>query len=116
LYEGQTSDTGALISAYAKFDPKLTTVNVRVGVSFISVDQARKNLENEIPDGVTLEETARKTRQEWSEKLDRIKIREASEEQKEIFYTAFFHTLQVRLTILLFKKEIRSDICASVSV
>jgi putative alpha-1,2-mannosidase len=70
-------------------------VNVRVGVSFISVDQARKNLDAEVPDGTTLEETAQKTRTEWAEKLDRVQISGATTEEKQIFYTAFFHTLQV---------------------
>ncbi|KAI9566681.1 glycoside hydrolase family 92 protein [Boletus coccyginus] len=90
----QTSGTGAVLSAYASFKPTLAQVNVRVAVSFISIDQARLNLEKEIPDGYTLEDTARNTRIAWAEKLDRITLVGATKEQKEIFYTGFFHTLQ----------------------
>jgi putative alpha-1,2-mannosidase len=87
---------GAALSAYMRFAPGVKTVDVRIGVSFISTDQARRNLDKEIPDGTTLEETAEKTRDAWKEKLDRVVIEGASQEQKEIFYTAFYHTLQVR--------------------
>ncbi|KAJ7733323.1 glycoside hydrolase family 92 protein [Mycena metata] len=91
---GAITGNGALLSAYARFGAETTTVNVRIGVSFISVDQARRNLDAEIADGVALEETARQTRAAWAEKLDRITLEGASEADKEVFYTAFFHTLQ----------------------
>lgn len=70
-------------------------MNVRVGVSFISVDQARRNLDREVADGVGLEETARGTRAAWAEKLDRVQVQGADEADREVFYTAFFHSLQV---------------------
>ncbi|KAJ7499911.1 glycoside hydrolase family 92 protein [Mycena latifolia] len=91
---GAEAAEGSLLSGYARFVEGARVVNVRVGVSFISVEQARRNLESEIPDGVQLEETARKTRTAWAEKLDRIALEGATEEDKEVFYTAFFHSLQ----------------------
>ena len=97
LHDGEQYGSGAMLSGYANFDKKTKVVNVRVGVSFISVEQARKNLEKEIPDGITLEQTAKKTREEWSEKLGRVQIRGASEEDLQIFYTGFFHALQVKM-------------------
>lgn len=92
--DGEREGRGSMLSGYVKFDSKAKTVNVRVGVSFISVDQARKNLDAEIPDGTSLEETAKKTRAEWAEKLDRIQILGATNAEKQVFYTGFFHTLQ----------------------
>ncbi|KAK7001649.1 glycoside hydrolase family 92 protein [Favolaschia claudopus] len=91
---GEKTGKGSLLSAYARFPVGTGKVNVRVGVSFISVDQARRNLDAEIANGVALEETARRTRTAWAEKLDRIQLEGASEADKEVFYTAFFHTLQ----------------------
>jgi putative alpha-1,2-mannosidase len=100
--ENQTSGEGAMLSGYAAFAPERSQLDVRVAVSFISIDQARENLEKEIPDGQSLEQTARKTRAAWAEKLDRIKLVGATKDQKEIFYTGFFHTLQVgRPTIVI---------------
>jgi putative alpha-1,2-mannosidase len=83
------------LGGYVIFRPETRIVNVRIGVSFISVEQARLNLENEIPDGTRLEQTAKKTRTEWAEKLDRVRVEGGSQEQLETFYTAIFHTLQV---------------------
>jgi putative alpha-1,2-mannosidase len=83
-----------LLSGYVTFSPEVSEVSVRIGVSFISVEQARMNLELEIPDGTVLEDTAMTTRKEWAEKLDRIKIEGASKGQRQTFYTGFFHTLQ----------------------
>ncbi|KAF9235374.1 glycoside hydrolase family 92 protein [Melanogaster broomeanus] len=90
----RTRGDGSMLSGYAAFAPECSQINVRVGVSFISVGQARRNLEKEIPDGQSLEETARQTRAAWAEKLERIEVAGATEDQKETFYTAFFHTLQ----------------------
>ncbi|KAJ7174646.1 glycoside hydrolase family 92 protein [Mycena filopes] len=92
---GARAGEGALLSAYARFGSAgVRRVNVRVGVSFISVEQARRNLDAEIADGVALEETARRTRSAWAEKLDRVTLEGASDADKEVFYTGFFHTLQ----------------------
>jgi hypothetical protein len=94
LFDGQTSGNGTLLSGYATFSPEVMEVSVRIGVSFISVEQARKNLDIEIPDGNMLEDTAASTRSAWAEKLELIKIKGASKDQLQTFYTAFFHTLQ----------------------
>lgn len=96
LSQNNTSGEDKLLSGYVTFSDHTKVINVRVGVSFISVEQARKNLDTEIPDGTTLEHTAYKTRKEWAEKLDRVKIEGASEEDAGTFYSAVFHTLQVR--------------------
>ena len=95
--DGVKEGKGSILSGYVKFGSKTKVVNVRVGVSFISVDQARKNLDAEIPDGTSLEEIAKKTRTEWAEKLDRIQISGATTAEKQTFYTGFFHTLQVSI-------------------
>lgn len=94
LHVGETSSNGTMLSGYVAFTPDTHVVNVRVGVSFISVDQARKNLDTEIPDTTTLEQTAKKTRTEWAEKLDRISVEGGSEDDLTVLYTAVFHSLQ----------------------
>ncbi|KAM5537813.1 hypothetical protein V8D89_008581 [Ganoderma adspersum] len=94
ISEGAASGEGALLSGFVRFAEGTESVEVRVGVSFISVEQARANLEREIPDGTVLEETAYKTREQWAEKLDRVQVEGADEEQAVVFYTGIFHTLQ----------------------
>ena len=85
LYPNATSREGTQLSAYVRFDESVDSVDVRVGVSFISVDQARMNLDSEIPDGTTLEQTARNTREAWAEKLDRISITARRRNRKRCF-------------------------------
>ena len=88
-----------ILMGYAQFANGTKEVEVRVGVSFISVEQAKKNLENEIPDGTLLEQTAFNTRSAWKEKLEMIELEGATDANKTTFYTAFYHTLQVCLII-----------------
>ncbi|KZT13304.1 glycoside hydrolase family 92 protein [Laetiporus sulphureus 93-53] len=92
--EDAESGEGSLLSAYARFADGTTVVDVRVGVSFISEEKARASLEREVPDGTSLEETASRTRGAWVEKLGRVKVEGASDDQRAVFYTGIFHTLQ----------------------
>jgi putative alpha-1,2-mannosidase len=88
-----------MLSGYVTFaSTSGLTVTARISVSLISVDQARRNLDLEIPDGTILEQTARETRALWAANLHMIQTEGAKDEDLEVFYTAFFHTLQVRYT------------------
>ena len=68
-------------------------VKVRIGTSFISLAQARINMEKELP-GWDFDQLVRSTRAVWQENLGRIKVEGVSEDKKAIFYTALFHTMQ----------------------
>ncbi|THH04809.1 hypothetical protein EW145_g5249 [Phellinidium pouzarii] len=94
LAEYSSDGTGEMLSGYVRFAHGTREVDVRVGVSFISVDQARRNLNSEIPDGRAFEVTAHETRKAWKEKLEMIQIEGATKENLTTFYTAFYHTLQ----------------------
>lgn len=78
--------------AFATFDAVAGAVEVRVGTSFISVEQARENLRREIP-GWDFETLRRTLHDAWQEKLDRIAVEGLSGEQRHIFYTALYHAL-----------------------
>ena len=105
LSEGAASGEGALLAGFVRFAEGTRQVGVRVGVSFVSVEQARANLDGEIPDGTALEETACRTRAQWAEKLDRVQVEGATAEQAEVFYTGIFHTLQARWVFFFFWGE-----------
>ena len=94
---GLREGDGELLSAYVLFSPsgEETVIDVRVGTSLISESIARSHIEVETPHGSSLEDTARVVREKWIEKLDRIAVEGASEAQKEVFYTAVFHSLTV---------------------
>lgn len=59
---------------------------VRLGTSFISMEQARKNLEREIGDK-GFDELVRQGRDVWNKSVGRIEV-ETTEDNKKIFYTA----------------------------
>lgn len=96
LREGARAATNASeLAAFVRFANGTRRVGVRVGVSFISVQQARANLDAEIPDGTSLEQTAYRTRKAWAEKLDRLRVEGGNVDRRKTFYTAAFHALQV---------------------
>jgi len=68
-------------------------VTVRIGTSLISADQARLNLEREIP-RPDFDEVADAARSEWDRELGRIEVSGGSDAGRRTFYTALYHTLQ----------------------
>ena len=69
------------------------TVTIRVGTSLISSEQARRNLETEIP-RPDLDAVANAARAEWDRELGRIEIAGGTDAERRTFYTALYHTLQ----------------------
>jgi predicted alpha-1,2-mannosidase len=65
---------------------------VRVGLSTVSVEGARKNLHAEIP-GWDFDAVARAARQEWDKTLGTLEIETKDASLKETFYSALYHTL-----------------------
>lgn len=77
--------------AWVGFAKNTRAVEVRVATSFISIEQARQNLQLEIADK-NFETVEKETQQEWEKYLSRLQI-EATKKQKGIFYSAMYHTL-----------------------
>jgi predicted alpha-1,2-mannosidase len=67
-------------------------VEVRVGISFISAEQARRNLKREIPEW-TFDKTKAETRSIWNTALKGIDTVGGTEQQRTIFYTALYRSL-----------------------
>ena len=66
-------------------------LTARVGLSLISVEQARANLIREVGDR-SYRSVLRLARERWASQFDKVRI-EASEEVKTIFNTALYHSL-----------------------
>jgi putative alpha-1,2-mannosidase len=99
LYDGEKYIEDKFVGAYVTFDKSVKRVEVRTGVSYVSVEQARKNLDIDIPDGTTFETTVDNVKSAWLERLGRIKISGVNEtdsdhDPRTIFYTGLFHALQ----------------------
>jgi predicted alpha-1,2-mannosidase len=77
--------------AYAEFKPG-QAVEVRVGTSFLSIEQARENLKREVA-GWDFDVVQSKLRAQWNQKLSRIQICGATDQEKSLIYTAMYHAL-----------------------
>jgi predicted alpha-1,2-mannosidase len=86
--EASAKDCGAILT----FDTaKNSAVRVRVGISYVSVENARANLAAEIPDW-NFAAVRQKTDAAWNTELNRIQVEGGDAQRKTIFYTALYHT------------------------
>lgn len=99
MVDGQRDRHGNFSGAYVKFSKNTPRVEVRTGVSYVSVDQARKNLDLEIPNNKTFESTVEKLKSAWLDRIGRVTIdgvnqTDADHDPRPIWYTGLFHALQ----------------------
>lgn len=81
--------------AVFQFDnPKNEPVYVKIGISAVDEEGARKNLEAEIGDK-TFDEVKEKAQTVWENQLEKIIIETENQEHKINFYTALYHTMIV---------------------
>ncbi|WP_026727652.1 GH92 family glycosyl hydrolase [Flavobacterium denitrificans] len=74
-----------------QFDKK-ETVEVKIGVSYVSIENARENLEKETGNKV-FDTIYKETYDEWNKELSKILVEGGSYQDRVIFYTALYHTL-----------------------
>lgn len=69
------------------------TVEMKMGISFISELKAAQNISTEVPVW-GFENTLKQTQERWEELLKRIEVdKDATTEKKTMFYTALYHTM-----------------------
>ncbi len=78
---------------WVSFDPGKGPVAMRVGISYVSLANARANLDAEIPPGTTLAQVRERARDAWNRALGRIRIQGGTADQRTVFYTALYHSL-----------------------
>lgn len=83
----------------AKYDVKAgDEVNMKVAISYTSIDNARKNLETECTSW-DFDAVRNETRQVWNEWLGKIDVKGGTPDQKIKFYTDLWHVLLGRQKI-----------------
>ena len=90
---GVGEQEGQHLGFYAEFPTEANDqILLKTGISFVSVANARQNLAAEIPawdfDGLR-----QQSRQAWAGSMNRLFVEGGTEEQKTIFYTAYYHSL-----------------------
>ena len=89
--EAAGDDTGADINfGNIKNEP----VELKLGISFVSLENARLNLDAETG-GLDFEGVRDAARDTWDTALSKIKIESPDREMKTIFYTALYHSMMM---------------------
>jgi predicted alpha-1,2-mannosidase len=87
---------GEDIGAYVVFPThEGETRLMKVGISYVSVEQARLNLETEL-DHWHFDQVVADSRREWNSMLGRIEVEGGSPDDRRRFYTDLWHALQGR--------------------
>ncbi len=81
------------VGAYFTFETEEgEQVEVQMGVSFVSIENARLNLDKE-QSGKNFEQVLSDARAQWNDDLSRITVEGGTDAQKTVFYTALYHLL-----------------------
>ena len=90
---------GTDIGIYVDFtEPGEQTVRMKVGISYVSAEQARLNIDTELPHW-DFDRVVRESSEEWNKLLSRIEVQGNSEKARSRFYTDLWHSLQGRRII-----------------
>jgi len=89
----QQAGDGGKAGAWLQFSTKAgQQVRLKVGISFISVEQAKLNATREIS-GFDFEKTRGAAESAWNKALSTIEITGVSPERKQLFYSSLYHTM-----------------------
>lgn len=94
LYTRYTREmSGDDIGVWFTYDTKEgEAIEVKIGVSFVSIENARLNMETEQP-GFDFDKVSAAARTMWNDDLSRIKVEGGTADEKTVFYTGLYHLL-----------------------
>lgn len=93
IHENETRRSGDRVGAYVEFSTEENpAMTLKVATSFISVEQARLNLEQEIGEK-DFETVKTEGERVWNEMLGRFQIEGATDDQLDTFYTCLYRAL-----------------------
>jgi predicted alpha-1,2-mannosidase len=84
--------SGAQAGSYVTFAAGHRPIEVRIGVSYVSVGDARANLNAEVR-GRSFDQLRADAHKSWSRRLSQIEISGATGPLRQVFYTALYHAL-----------------------
>ena len=99
LKEGTEVAEGPRIGGYVSFSTQNEEQRLmKVGISYVNIDQARLNLETELPHW-DFDRAVADAREDWNDWLGRIEVEGGTREERSRFYTDLWHALQGRRII-----------------
>ncbi|MFJ8781505.1 GH92 family glycosyl hydrolase [Streptomyces sp. NPDC102476] len=83
--------SAAGVKGYLRFDAGADrTVTLRLATSLISLDQAKDNLRQEIPDGTSFEKVRDRARGQWDRLLGKVEVEGATQDQLTTLYSSLY--------------------------
>jgi len=93
VVENSKHDTGSLLKAFVSFETtEGEVIYAKVGISAVSVEGARKNLEAE-QTGFDFEKTWSEAKAAWNKELGKIEAESKDEAILRTFYTSLYHAM-----------------------
>ncbi len=98
LTKGATNGTGTASGAFVTFKKsKERTVLAKVGISYVSIDNARENVEAGGPVSAfaskDFDEAARSASDVWNKWMNKIEVSGGTQDELETFYSMLYHAL-----------------------
>lgn len=84
-----TSVEGKDAAVVLSYGDNVKMLGVRYGISFVSEEQAKKNLEREIA-AYDVDVVAKIARNDWNDALGKIQVQGGTNDEKTIFYTSLY--------------------------
>ncbi|MFD4555416.1 GH92 family glycosyl hydrolase [Streptomyces sp. NPDC058469] len=86
-----TDGSSSGVKGYLKFKPGADhTVTLRLATSLISVDQAKDNLSQEIPDGTSFDTVKKQAQKVWDKLLGKVEVEGATPDQLTTLYSSMY--------------------------
>ncbi|CAL2083801.1 Glycosyl hydrolase family 92 [Tenacibaculum sp. 190524A05c] len=80
------------IAGFVFENPNNEPVYVKIGISAVDIEGAKKNLEQEIGNK-SFEEVKKEAQQTWTKQLEKIVVESNNEDYKTNFYTSMYHAM-----------------------
>jgi predicted alpha-1,2-mannosidase len=89
----QRSTEGGKTGAWLSFSTKAARpVYLKIGISFVSVEHAKRNATEEIKD-FDFDGTRHAAESAWETALSKVEVKGVDTEQSQVFYTSLYHTM-----------------------
>ncbi len=89
------NEEGAGLVGFLNFEPSEEPLEIRVGISAVDVEGARRNLEAELgadSDSMVFDKIRAKAQKIWEDHLSVVTVKGGSRKDQRNFYTALYHT------------------------
>ncbi|MFJ8080024.1 GH92 family glycosyl hydrolase [Streptomyces sp. NPDC096205] len=85
-----TQGSSSGVKGYLRFKAEDRTVTLRIATSLISVDQAKDNLRQEIPEGTGFDEVRARAQRQWDRVLGKVEVEGATPDQLTTLYSSLY--------------------------